>query len=491
MNAVQRIARNSAAPLFAQLLNKVVDLGFALVILRALGATGNGEYAFAVIVWLYTKTFTDFGLGILATRDVARDRALANEYLGLTTLLRLALWLVVLPIVGGFTLVYRQFFDLSTASTIAIVLLIASILPDSYSDAANAIYNAFERMHIPAGLTLIKNFLKVAIGLALILAGWGPVGLALTALITNVITAGLFSFLLRRLAVRAVWTFPSAQARHMLIDAWPLFLNTLLAGLFFRSDIFILKPSWGDAAVGIYDAAYKFLSLVLLIPQYFTLALFPQLSRLATVRDNSFARTYNLALKLLLTLALPTCVITTLLAPELMGILGGSSYLPDAGTALRILIWLLPFSYVNGLVQYVLIAAGQQRALTPAFIATFAFNLLANLLFTPRYGYPSAALITIASEVVLLVPFLLLVHRRVGPIPDPGMVARPLGATVAMALAAWLAERGITMLGGAALIPWLVALIAGATYLITLVASGGIGQAERHLALRLLGRVPS
>ena len=277
----------------------------------------------------------------------------------------------------------------------------------------------------------------------------------------------------------------------MLLDAWPLFLNTLLAGLFFRSDVFVLKPSWGDSAVGIYDAAYKFLSLVLLIPQYFTLALFPQLARLAAARDERFAPIYNLALKLLLTLALPICVGTTILAPELMGILGGSAYLPDAGTALRILIWLLPFSYVNGLVQYVLIAAGQQRALTPAFAATFAFNLGANLLFTPRYGYPAAAAITIASEVVLIVPFLILVRRRVGPLPAPGLIVRPLGASAAMALAALAAASGLATLGVGSLAPWLAALVSGIVYLICLVATGGIGQAERRLALRLLGRAPS
>ena len=491
MNTAQRVARNSAAPLIAQLINKVVDLGFALVVLRLLGVEGNGQYAFAVVVWSYAKTFTDFGLGILATRDVARDHALANEYLGLTTLLRLLLWVAALPIVGVFTLAYRQFGGLTTASTVAIVLLIASILPDSYSDAANAIYNAFERMHIPAGLTLIKNALKVAIGLGLVLAGWGPIGLALTALLTNLITAWLFLVLLRRLGVRARWALPGAQARRMLLDAWPLFLNTLLAGLFFRSDIFVLKPTWGDAVVGSYDAAYKFLSLVLLIPQYFTLALFPQLARLAAARDASFAPIYNLALKLLLTLALPICVITALLAPQLIGILAGAQYLPDGGTALRILIWLLPFSYVNGLVQYVLIAAGQQSALTPAFAATFAFNLGANLIFTPRYGYSAAAAITIASEVVLIVPFLLLVRRRVGPLPTLGIIARPLGATIVMGLVAIAAGRGFASLGTGALTPWLAAVVSGIVYLICLIASGGIGQTERGLALRLLGRAPS
>lgn len=37
-----------------------------------------------------------------------------------------------------------------------------------------------------------------------------------------------------------------------------------------------------------------------------------------------------------------------------------------------------------------LIAAGMQRAITPAFALTFAFNLGANLIFTPRYGFVSS-----------------------------------------------------------------------------------------------------
>src|SRR5215207_8546036 len=98
MNPLQRIFRNSAAPIVAQLVNRAMDLGFALVLVRALGPEGNGAYEFAVQVWLYLKTFTDFGLGVLATRDVAQRPALAGEYLGLTTILRLVLWATALPL---------------------------------------------------------------------------------------------------------------------------------------------------------------------------------------------------------------------------------------------------------------------------------------------------------------------------------------------------------------------------------------------------------
>src|SRR2546421_1981540 len=113
LNAVQRVARNTGVSIGAQLVNKVVDLAFALVVLRALGATGTGQYEYAAMVWLYTKTLSDFGLAVLTTREVAQRRELAGRYLGLTTLLRLALWLAAVPLVGGFTLAGWRWLDLS------------------------------------------------------------------------------------------------------------------------------------------------------------------------------------------------------------------------------------------------------------------------------------------------------------------------------------------------------------------------------------------
>lgn len=489
LNPVQRIARNSAVPIAAQLLNKAVDFAFAFVVLRLLGVSGAGQYEFAVLVWLYTKTFTDFGLAVLATREVARDHTVAGVYLGATTLLRLGLWLVALPVVGGFTLAYWRWGNLSVPAIVAIVLLTLSIVPDSYSDAANAICNGYEEMTAPALLTIVKNLLKVAVGLGFLLAGWGAIGLAATALIVNLATAWLFLLLARRLGVRAAWTADPGAWRTLLAAAWPLLLNNLLAGLFFRVDAFILQWFRGDYELGLYAPPYKYLQFLLLIPSYFTLALFPHLSRLAAERSGALNATLALAMKLLLIVALPVCVATVFLAPDLVLLLGGRGYLPHSATALRILIWFLPFSYVNGLAQYVLIAVGRQRLLSGAFALTFGFNLVTNLLLIPRFGYPAAAATTVASELVLLVPFLWFLRRHVGPLPEPGIVLRPLVATLAMAAAAWLVDRYLGATDRAA--PWLAVGLGGLTYLGALVATRGIGATERQLALRLLGRAPS
>src|SRR5207247_590713 len=110
---------------------------------------------------------------------------------------------------------------------------------------------------------------------------------------------------------------------------------------------------------------------------------------------------------------------TVALAPLLITALtlGRGSYLPASAIALQILIFFLPFSFVNGLTQYVLIALDRQRWLTWAFLATALFNIGANLVAVPLWGIYGAAAVTVLSELVLLGPFL-------------GWTAQELGAGV-------------------------------------------------------------
>ena len=67
----------------------------------------------------------------------------------------------------------------------------------------------------------------------------------------------------------------------------------------------------GEAAVGLYGAAYKYIDGLNVIPSYFTLAIFPLISRLARSRRDSLLRAYILSLRLLLMLSLPIAVATT------------------------------------------------------------------------------------------------------------------------------------------------------------------------------------
>src|SRR5439155_3485628 len=154
---------------------------------------------------------------------------------------------------------------------------------------------------------------------------------------------------------------PTVPHRHpsasvWLRESWPLFVNQLLQNLFFKVDALLLPGLAGNAAAGVYAAAYKVSEGAGIVSSSFTLALFPRLSREADLTG-----AYRLALRLLLQLAMPMAAGIALLSEPIVAIVGGRDYLPDSAIALSILIAYLPLSYANGLTQYVLIAANRQR----------------------------------------------------------------------------------------------------------------------------------
>jgi len=263
----------------------------------------------------------------------------------------------------------------------------------------------------------------------------------------------------------------------MMGTSFPLMINHLLASVFFRIDVLFLKPMKGDTVVGYYGAAYKYVDGLLIIPQYFTQAIFPLMSRYATSARDSLMRAYVLSLRLLLIIALPVAAGTPFIARGLILVLGGGQYLPDSMIALQLLIGFLPFSFVNSVTQYVLIAIDQQRFLTKAFAIGVSVNVVANLVAIPLWSYKGAAVVTILSEFALLVPFYYSVRKNLGPLPWVSLVWQPAVASAAMAVVMWLARDLFWPL----LIP-----LGGAVYLVVLALVGGFRQPDMDLLFRLL-----
>jgi len=454
----RRVLKNSATPIAVNLVNKGMDMAFAMVMMRYLGAEGNGIYAFAALLaGMYLTTISDWGLSTLATREVARHPEQANRYLCNTVLVRWTLAALCFPIAGLVIFFFGAVLQrpLSAAGQAAIWLLAATLFPAGLSAGVTALFRARERMEIPAVAALLVNVLKVFAGVGVLVAGWGVVGLAASALAVTTVNAALFVYLQRRFLFRPRLELDLRLWRWMLPESFPLFLNNMLLVVFFRFDSFILRAHGGDRVVGIYDAAYKLPNATTEIPFYIVIALFPLLARFALEDPERLQRTYHSALKILLLLALPAAMIVSVLARELIYLLAGPGYLPDAAIALAVLIWFLPLSWVNAITQYTLIAVNRQRTITLAFAIACAFNVGANLFFIPyygAYGYVAAALLTILTEAVLLACFWPAIRRSAGRLPLGQLAWRPLLATAVMGgPMIWLHARGL----------WALALVVG------------------------------
>ncbi len=437
-STIQRLTKNSVFPMATSLLNKLLSMGFAMYMLRVLGAEGAGKYAFAVVVLGYLDILANFGLGTLLTREVARDRAAANRYLGNTLATRMLLWVLAMVVVGMLLGPLSGPLGVTPDVGLAILLLAIGLLPSMVAGTLSSLFQAYEKFEYPAAVTVLTTVITLVLGVTALGAGFGFVGLAGVSVVVNLVTMLALLGLMRAALFRPRPEFNLGFSREMVRVSYPLMLNSLLNSLFFRMDSLMLKPIAGNAALGYYSTAYKFIDGLGIISSSFTLALFPLFSRYAQSSRESLARTFGLALKLLLMVSLPICVGATLIAPEIILLFGGPDYLPNSAIALEILIWFLPFSFVNGVTQYLLIAINQQRFITFSFAIATAFNLAANLLLIPRFGYVGAAISTVLSEWVLMVPFWYCVRRHLPPISLPRLFWRPLVASAVMGLEVWL-----------------------------------------------------
>ncbi|MHB8990622.1 MAG: flippase [Chloroflexota bacterium] len=448
-SALQRVAKNSLFPMATSFLNKFLDMGFAVYMFRVLGAEGVGSYSYAVVVIGYLDILANFGLGTLLTREVARDRSCASRYLGNTLALRLGLWSASLPLVALLLGPAAAPMGITPEVGLAILLLTVGLLPSLVASTLSSLFQAYERFEYPAMVTVFTTLLKIGLQVVALMAGWGFVGLAGVSVVSNLATVAMLAALVSGITIDRGGDRPVAPAgsvlsldlgfcRKLLKVSYPLMLNNLLNSVFFRLDSLMLMPMAGAAALGWYSTAYKFIDGLGIISSSFTLALFPLLSQYAHSSRDALARAFGLALKLLLMVSLPISVGTTLIAPEIILLFAGPDYLPHSALALQTLIWFLPFSFLNGATQYLLIAINQQRFITISFLIAKAFNLATNLLLIPMLGYLGAAITTVVSEWVLMLPFWYCVRRHLPPIPLVQLAWRPLMASAIMGLEVWV-----------------------------------------------------
>jgi len=474
---VKRIAKNSLAPMSLALTNRLIDFAFAMLMLRILAPEGAGRFQFAVVFIGYAEILTRFGLGTLLTREVAREHAQGNKYLSNVTILRALLWLASLPLMGIVLWLYAVFGGVALETVIAVGIFAIGLFFSNISDALTALFYAYEKAEYPAAISTVTTVTRVSLGALVLLLGGGVIGLAAVSVVANITAVTVLGYLLLTKIFRPYRDNDPSLQRYMMGESLPLMINHLLATLFFRIDVLILQPTWGAQAVGYYGAAYKYVDGINIIPSYFTLAIFPLMSRYAKTARDSLVRAYILSLRLLLMIALPVAVGTPFIARELILILGGVQYLPDSMIALQLLIWFLPFSFVNQITHYVLIAIDQQRFLTKAFIIGVVFNVSVNLILIPRYGYRAAAITTICSEWALLIPFYFAVRRHLCHVPWVSVTWRPVLASAVMGAVLWLMRDAYALI---------LVGVAGAVYFTTLALVGGFRQPDMALVWGLI-----
>ncbi len=405
INPTAKIAKNSLVQLIAGVINKLLGVLLVIYAARQLGADGFGTYSYVLSLYAIFFIVTDFGLGTITTRDVAQDSSRESVYLGNILILRLVLSLIAaIGLIGAVWVLRQPPLILQLSAIVAL-----SLFFNSNVDSCSALFNAHQRMEIPATIAVIATTLRITTSLGALAGG---AGVDILIWIHSAISALQFViiFFTLRQFIRPSFSLDWAFSKSLLKKAYPLALANLFSVVYFRVDTVMLGMMKNQTSVGIYNAAYRLLEFTLIFPAYYGGAIFPVIASSFKANTQRFLLIYRRSLKYMWIMALPMALGVTMLGPKLIRVLYGLAYVQSV-QLLSVLMWSLLIIALNAVSVPYLIVMEKQRVVTVFTLVMMLFNLGLNAIFIPTYGALGAAWVTLASEIINIILYVVVLAK--------------------------------------------------------------------------------
>jgi O-antigen/teichoic acid export membrane protein len=432
----RRVASNTAVQVAGKL--AVVALGAAsiAVLTRYLGPSDYGRYTLALMYMQLFAVLADVGLFTTVVREISKDPARTQQLVGNALTLRLLLSIAMIAAGAGISLLLPYEREVRVAILLAGGPLLLGMLTSSLVTVLQA--------RLRMARAVIGDVVGRACALASVLVvaeldlgfyavmGAAAAGALATLAVTWPLTRRVAAVRFR--AEPAVW-------RPLLVASVPLGLALAINEIYFRADTLIISLYEPFGQVGFYTLAYRILEFALALGTIFLTTVFPLLSE-AVERDEPRAlRLIQTSTDALVILALPLVAGGLVLAPHIIDLAGGADF-KEATTPLRILLAAGALSWVNGVFGFALIAKARQASALWLSVAGLSFNVGLNFLLVPGYGIVAAAVVTVASELLILVGSFFLMRRHFRFFPRPRTLPAALLSAAAMGGLLWLLRDG-------------------------------------------------
>lgn len=396
--AGSRIFRNFGYLTLGKVLADVFTFLFFLVLARNYGQEGIGQYSFAMALTGVLVVFADFGLQNLSIKDMSRDRDQVANYYGRLMAVRLLLSVAVCSALVGMT----AFLPFSEEMKLILIVIGAYQIFITLVNGFGAVFVALESMHVTSLLEVSLRATTAITGIAIVWGG-GSLLLAVSSLpVMTILHVALGYFLTHRRCGALRLSVTLAGVRQVLGDAFPYALHALFELFSSRVALIFIGFMLSAGAVGIFNVAYRFVFVLLFIPVFARLAIFPVASRLYMTSPEQLKELYRITLNLAIVFGLPMAAGIWLIAPKLIEMLYGLEFVQSV-EILRWLAWLIPVVFLRCIMEMFLIASDRQRAVTRSHLLIACLGALLHFWMIVWLGLQGAAAATLLAEILLIV----------------------------------------------------------------------------------------
>jgi O-antigen/teichoic acid export membrane protein len=398
MTTVRTIAKNTTVLFIATIISYILGFFINIYIARYLGAEGFGILSLALALTGIFAIFTELGLNTLTIRDIARDKSLKDNYVTNTAIIKVFLSFLTF----GLIILTVNIIGYNSEVAYVIYIITVSIILGAFTSIFNSIFQALQKMEYMS----IGNILNAVLLFAGVL--WGIYFkldiffFAAIYLIANSLVL-IYSFLVY------IWKFSIPQIninlslwKPKLKEALPFGITNIFGSIYYWIDSVMLSIMVGNEVVGWYNAAYRLMFVFLSVYAVYMSSMFPVMSKFFKTSEEFLKLSYELSFKYLLIISIPIAVGTTLVADKVILLIYGNEFIPAILT-LQILIWTIPFLFINGLSGNLLNSINKQVTIMKVTSIAAVINIILNLALIPRFSLIGSSVATVFTELVLLV----------------------------------------------------------------------------------------
>ena len=428
------VKKNTYFVAMGQMAQKI--LAFALIpfAARYLGDDGFGKFSLASTLMFFVFLFNDIGINTYITREIARDKSIAEKYFFNSIIIKLLL--IVVNFAG--LLIFLKFANYASDTNRAVLIFAGYGVATSIIQLSIGVFQAFERMEFEAFILTFEKIFITAFGIVLLVKGYGLFEFCTVFLAGGSISILISIFFLYRFFKFRPGHFSADMLlmKSLIINATPFGLSILISTIYNYVGILLLSLMKTPEVVGWYSASTKFIAITNIIPTILIAATYPALSREVFQDHDRMKELYTKCFRYLTFVAFPTILGTILLSKEIISVIYGSEFV-NAVLPLQILVWAAVLVYYNIFFTGVMKAANKQKLMVKIQSVALVGNAILNIVLIYYYSYIGAAITTVVTEAFIFVSYFIVIHKHTVKLDEYGFILKALFATFFMSIFCW------------------------------------------------------
>ncbi len=417
------------AALFAA---KVISLILSVIRLKFLaiylGVGTFGIYTFAMYFVAMFGVLFDLGLAQIITRDIAVDRSGTQHFVFNALLLKLFLFIgtaMIILIATGLS-----HFDLETNMAVFFSIFITGT--NSLTLVFTSAFQAHRRMKLVSAITIATDLTTSIAVIALLVLGYGLIGMLIGSAVASSIIF-LVAFSICRRICGGIRSNPDRRLiSYLAKEGYPVALSSIGITLYLYVTSAMLKYIEGNVVTGYYNAAFKIIIILTVVPTSFIPVVYPFFAELQRNEQGKLRAVLESSVRYMFIISIPLSVGTILVAKELIVTLYTPQFLP-AVLPLQILIVSSLFGYANYVLYAFFPAVNRQKFNMYVTIPTGFAVAISNYLLIPRFGILVPSISLASVEVVLFTSAFFYLSKMNIKLKLSALFAKPLLACIPMA----------------------------------------------------------